>query len=255
MSEVSLQSAYITYSKYRDSYSLPDFYASIVKGQAEYGYRITHLYSFIDIGDDIQLFYCRDGNHEDLLTSPHVKQRALLWQAGKSYDAPKYLKQAYAQLLDGKISDEAVLALGLPLANHDPKPLDFLRNLFGPKKTAIEKNEPEVFEPPSDSEKSAITLLGISGNFDGLIKVLKSKNPHIRATVAVAVSLSKSRQTSGGKFNYSSKSPLPPRALQILAMMLKDQDQEVRNAAEGVLVQENDSNANKLLAEYHSKTK
>ena len=118
MSEVSLQAAYGAYSKHRSSNSIEDLYESIVKGQAEYGYNITHIYSFIDISKDVQLFYCRDGNHEDLLTSPYVKKRALLWKEGRAYSAPKYLKRAYTDFLHLKLeekeSEEARRVLYIP---------------------------------------------------------------------------------------------------------------------------------------------
>ncbi|MCJ7582752.1 MAG: hypothetical protein MUP98_19720 [Candidatus Aminicenantes bacterium] len=72
----------------------------MVKGQAEYGYTITHIYSFIDINKKIQLFYCISGDHKDLLISPHVKKLALLWESdGMKHTPPRYLSRAFSELV------------------------------------------------------------------------------------------------------------------------------------------------------------
>lgn len=97
MSEVSIKAAYGAYKNHRASNSIEDLCISIVKGQGEYGYNITQIYSFINSGNEVLLFYCRDGNHEDFLTSPHVRQRVLLWQDDKSYDPPEYFTKVYSE--------------------------------------------------------------------------------------------------------------------------------------------------------------
>ena len=56
MSEVALEAAYGAYRKWASSDSLEDLYESVVKGQAEDGHTITHIYSFIDDLKDVQLF-------------------------------------------------------------------------------------------------------------------------------------------------------------------------------------------------------
>ena len=99
MSEVALKAAYGAYRKWASSDSLEDLYESVVKGQAEDGHTITHIYSFIDDLKDVQLFYCRDGNHGDLKTSRHVRKLRLLWRPGKKSFTPRYLKRAYAEVL------------------------------------------------------------------------------------------------------------------------------------------------------------
>ena len=53
MSEVSIRAAYGAYKEHRASDSIEDLCISIVKGQAEYGYKITHIYSFIDAWDEV----------------------------------------------------------------------------------------------------------------------------------------------------------------------------------------------------------
>lgn len=84
-----------------------------VKGKAKYGYNITHIYSFIDVNNEIQLF-CHSGCHKDLLTSRHVKALALLWQDGHVRgEAPKYLRREYANLLRSEgTPDDEVSSLG-----------------------------------------------------------------------------------------------------------------------------------------------
>ncbi len=100
MSEVSLEAAYGAYREYATGISLPALYESVRRGQAaQRGWRITHIYSLVDINETVQLFYCRDGNPEDLFTSPHVKDLALLWHDGKAYDAPAYVSHAYSEIL------------------------------------------------------------------------------------------------------------------------------------------------------------
>jgi peptidyl-prolyl cis-trans isomerase A (cyclophilin A) len=128
MSEVSLRAAYGAYREFRASNTLADLCKSVVKGQAKYGYHVTHIYSFVDAQDEVQLFYCRDGNHEDLLTSPHVARHTLLWKE-EAADAPpridylrarpNYLLCAYAQFLHEEgVDDNALAALGLPTSRY-----------------------------------------------------------------------------------------------------------------------------------------
>jgi hypothetical protein len=109
MSEVSLKSAFGAYREYRSSDSIEALCESVVEGQAKYGYTITHLYSFIDDSNAVQLFYCRDGNHEDLHTSPYVRKLTLLWESGHLRSTPGYLKRAYADFLHAEAAEKAAL--------------------------------------------------------------------------------------------------------------------------------------------------
>ena len=120
MSEVSLKAAHGAYGRHRKSDSVEALCESVVKGQAEYGYTITHVYSFIDVNDTVSLFYCRDGDHEGLLTSPFVRKRALLWELGRTRAAPRYLQRAYADLLRAQetaAKDDAALRVGFVPGN------------------------------------------------------------------------------------------------------------------------------------------
>lgn len=114
MSEVSIAGAYAAYGKYATSKTLEGLYNGIVKGRAEYGHRVTQIYTFKDAYNDIRLFYCQDGNTEDLLTSPFIEELRLVWDMSVIYDAPDYLKQAYADFLrEQGSSEEEIASLGL----------------------------------------------------------------------------------------------------------------------------------------------
>ena len=114
MPDVSLRSAYAICRERGVSNTLPDLCKGLVAWQAVHGHVTTHIYSFIDVNDSVSLFLCRSGNHEDLLTSPHVKKRVLLWQNGTAQATPNYLKQSYAALLRRNgITDDEIVALGL----------------------------------------------------------------------------------------------------------------------------------------------
>lgn len=100
MSEVSIRAAYGAYRKHAESEELDELYRSIVRGQLEYGYTITQIYSFIDVLGDVQLFYVRKTEGlGDLKTSPYVKNLALVWeQPNEVHPAPDYLKRAFAEV-------------------------------------------------------------------------------------------------------------------------------------------------------------
>ncbi len=122
--------------------------------------------------------------------------------------------------------------------------------LFGPK-------EPEVYLPPSEDVTKGLTLLGAVGNFDGLAKMLKSKNPHLRAAIAIPASLAgQSRSLGGGGYRIERSTPMDPRALQLFATMLDDDDERVRGAAENALAShDGDAGVDKLLADHRARKK
>ena len=118
MSEVSLRAAYGAYKKYRASEQLSELYGSVVKGQAEAGHEITHIYSLIDDLNDVQLFYCGGSEHRNLMETPYARKRklklALVWREGSVHGAPAYLKRAYAELLRSKgVAEGTIATLGL----------------------------------------------------------------------------------------------------------------------------------------------
>ncbi len=122
MSEVSIEGAYAAYGNYATSKTLEGLYNAIIQGRARYGHRVTQIYTFKDAYDDVQLFYCQDGNTEDLLTSSFVEDLRLLWDMGATYDAPDYLKQAYADFLRGLgTPEEEIASLGLQVKASEAK--------------------------------------------------------------------------------------------------------------------------------------
>lgn len=100
----------------------------------------------------------------------------------------------------------------------------FLSGLFSPK-------GPESFEPPSESDKQAIFLLGTMGDFNGLAKSLKSRNPHVRAFTVQAVGFAGQTSPLGEDEIRRFDAPKDDRAVQLLIPLLKDSDEEVRRAA------------------------
>lgn len=107
--------------------------------------------------------------------------------------------------------------------------MGFFNRLFGPR-------EPESFAPPSEKTKQAIMLFGVSCNYGGLAKNLKSKNPHVRAfTVEAVLFAGRTRDLGGRELQFRQDTALDPRAVQLLIPLLKDDDQKVRKAAENAL--------------------
>ena|ERR1035441_8565084 len=111
--EVSLGSAYRTYTL-RASDSLKDLCEAIVQAWTKDRYNITHLYAFKANNGKAQLFYCSDGDRGDLFTSQYVKEPVVVWESGRSLEAPQYLKRDYAEFLrEEGVPEQRIAALGL----------------------------------------------------------------------------------------------------------------------------------------------
>lgn len=125
--------------------------------------------------------------------------------------------------------------------------MGFLSRLFGPR-------EPESFDPPSEDFKSVIMLLGVSRNYSGLARSLKSKNPHVRAfTVGAVLFAGHTRSLGGNKIRMSKDFPIDARAVQLLIPLLKDSDQQVREATERALKSVKDNaDVARALEEYQA---
>ena len=95
---------------------------------------------------------------------------------------------------------------------------------------------PVSHAPPSDSVKQAIVLMGATGDFDGLARKLRSRNPHVRAYTVDAVRFaSQTRVTADGGRVFSDTTSVNPRALRLLVPLLDDGDANVRRLAEQAL--------------------
>lgn len=107
--------------------------------------------------------------------------------------------------------------------------MGFLNRFFGSR-------GPVTHPPASEVEKKAIMLLGMSGDFDGLAKRLRSKNPHVRTfTVDAVLFASQVRPAGGGQMHFSATAQVDTRAVRLLIPLLDDQDGQVRLAAEKAL--------------------
>src|SRR5688572_2955790 len=125
--------------------------------------------------------------------------------------------------------------------------MGFFSRLFGPR-------EPESFAPASEKSKQAIMLLGMSCDYDGLAKNLKSKNPHVRAfTVEAVLFAGRTRGLGGNELQFRQDTALDARAVQLLIPLLKDDDQKVRTAAaNGLESAGHDASAARALEKYRA---
>ena len=86
MSEVSLRAAWGAYRKYAPSKTLEGLLYGIAEGRRQYGPAVRKIYSFIDVNDRVQLFYCQNpGEEEQLLSSPHPRQTKLVYANGRPF--------------------------------------------------------------------------------------------------------------------------------------------------------------------------
>ena len=112
--------------------------------------------------------------------------------------------------------------------------------------------EQKEYPEPKKEIQEGITLLGITGNFSGLTKFLKSKNPHIRKCAVTAVSIGAQTQHTGGdSFQFNSGFKPDHRAAKLLIPMLKDNAPKVIDAVEEALNSlKADPDAKKALEEF-----
>ena len=96
--------------------------------------------------------------------------------------------------------------------------------------------EHREYPEPKQELQDGITMLGVTGNFSGLAKFLKSKNPHIRKFAVIAVSIAAQTQHTGGdSFQFNSGFKPDQRAAKLLIPMLKDNAPNVIKAVEDAL--------------------
>jgi hypothetical protein len=87
---------------------LKDLLHGIAEGRRPYGPPVDKIFSFIDVNETVQLFYCQQpGEEQRVLSSPHARDLCVVYSEGNIGSVPGYLRRAFNKLRAEQAEEEA----------------------------------------------------------------------------------------------------------------------------------------------------